>query len=1156
MTTDSTSIDLSGLLAKVRQAPAVSRMLEAISTRDATIIGVRDSAKPATIALIASEHDSATLVITSRDTRADELTEELRAWLGDAAQVLRFPERDVLPYERLASDPETIRDRLLALRAAAGDRRTVIVSSALALAQRTLPADAQNRALNLRIGQEMDVQDLLGHLSRMGYSVEPIVTLPGESSRRGGIVDIFSPAANDPVRVEFLGRQIESLRRFDPATQRSSGTIAETSIDPALEATSLDVSSLESLDYSRCTADVREQFEEDIANLKNGLDFRDREFYVPFLATSTLLDHLSPNALVLIDEEADIGQAVDEAVEDAERSRSELEEANELPAGLPEPLETWASLRGAIQDLPATIRLSRWTTGEHAPGELRLPFATTTTYGGQVRKLIDAIATHSSRNTVAIISQQAQRLAELASDEGLPATVSLSIPEDVPRLVIVQGSLSEGWKFEDDSVAIDLLTDSEIFGFTKQRRAPQRSRTNREAFLAELVPNSYVVHIDHGIARFSMLVRRTIDGTEREYLELHYAEGDKLYVPTDQLDRVSKYVGPSDREPRLTRLGSGDWQRSKRRVSKAVQVLAKDLLQLYSMREVVTGHAYQRDTPWQAELEASFPYVETPDQLAAIAAVKNDLESPRPMDRLVCGDVGYGKTEVAIRAAFKVVMEGKQAAILVPTTVLAQQHFRTFRERLAAFPTNVEVLSRFRSDADQQRIIEELALGKIDIIIGTHRLVQKDVRFKDLGLVVVDEEQRFGVAQKEHLKKMRQEVDVLTLSATPIPRTLYMALGEIRDMSTMETPPEQRLPIKTYVSEFDEHMVREAIIRETERGGQVYFVHNRVHNIEFIARKVREIVPEARVAIGHGQMDERELERTMADFTNGDIDVLVCTTIIESGLDIPNVNTIVINQADRLGLAQLYQLRGRVGRGAHRAYAYMLYDRRGRLTETAQQRLQTIFEATELGSGFQIAMRDLEIRGAGNLLGSEQSGFMASVGFELYVRLLSGAVERLRAIMRGEEPPPEDDAEIGINLPISAHIPAAYVPDVNMRLAVYQQLSAIDESAEIPLVEQELTDRFGKPPPVVQSLLFIAAIKALAISANVESIRSEGDVATIRLNDPDTATSDRLRATAPKGVQVGTAVLRLDLSEGWQDRLTDVLTQLAELRSDRRASSD
>ena len=869
---------------------------------------------------------------------------------------------------------------------------------------------------------------------------------------------------------------------------------------------------------------------------------------MPFLATSTLLDHLSSDALIIIDEEADISQVIDEAIEEADHSRIELEDAGELPGGLPHPLEDWSTIRQAIESSPSRLKLSRWATGENAPTEHRLPFSTPPAYGGQIRKLIAAVAATAADDSTAIVSEQAQRLAELAADEGLPATVRLSVPDEVPRVSILQGSLSEGWKLEDEGPSISVLTDTEIFGFTKQRRAPQRSRTNREAFLAELVPNSYVVHIDHGIARFSRLVRRTIEGTEREYLELHYAEGDRLFVPTDQLDRVSKYVGPSDREPRLTRLGSGDWQRSKRKVSKAVQALAKELLQLYSMREVVIGHQYSTDTPWQAELEASFPYVETPDQLAAIAAVKGDLESPRPMDRLVCGDVGYGKTEVAIRAAFKVVMEGRQAAVLVPTTVLAQQHFQTFRERLAAFPMTVEVLSRFRSDADQRRIIEELALGKVDIVIGTHRLIQKDVHFKNLGLVVIDEEQRFGVAHKEYLKRMRSEVDVLTLSATPIPRTLYMALGEIRDMSTMETPPEQRLPIKTYVSEFDDHLVHEAIVRETERGGQVYFVHNRVRSIEFIARKVRDLVPEARIAIAHGQMDERELERTMSDFTSGKLDVLVCTTIIESGLDIPNVNTIVINQADRLGLSQLYQLRGRVGRGAHRAYAYMLYDRRGRLTETAQERLQTIFEATELGSGFQIAMRDLEIRGAGNLLGAEQSGFMAAVGFDLYVRLLSGAVERMRAIMRGEAPPPEEEAEMAIDLPVSAHIPTAYVPDINMRLSLYQKLSAIGEPAEIDSIEQELTDRFGKPPPVVQSLLYVAAIKTLAARAGVESIRTEGEVATIRLNDPDAATSERLRETAPKGVQVGTALLHLDLTEAWQDRLTDVLTQLAELR--------
>ncbi|HSP54019.1 MAG TPA: transcription-repair coupling factor, partial [Dehalococcoidia bacterium] len=615
---------------------------------------------------------------------------------------------------------------------------------------------------------------------------------------------------------------------------------------------------------------------------------------------------------------------------------------------------------------------------------------------GQLRKLVNELAARAPADArVTVVSQQGQRLAELLAEEGAGAAVTERVTSEPARLNLVQGSLTEGWRYSDTGLTLSLMTDTEVFGFVKQRRVPARKAINREAFLAELTPGTHVVHIDHGIARFAGLIRMTVDGNEREYLELHYAEGDKLFVPTDQLDRVSRYIGPSDRMPRPTRLGSGDWQRAKARAKRAVAALAQELLVLYAAREVLPGHAFPPDNPWQAELEASFPYIETPDQAAAITAVKGDMETPRPMDRLVCGDVGYGKTEVAIRAAFKAVMDGRQVAVLVPTTVLAQQHFETFSERLAAFPVTVDVLSRFRSDAEQKQIVERLAEGGVDIIIGTHRLIQKDVSFKELGLIIIDEEQRFGVAHKEYLKKMRREVDALTLSATPIPRTLYMAMGGIRDMSTMETPPEERLPIKTYVSEFDDRLVREAISRELERGGQVYFVHNRVHNIEMIAEKVRDAVPEARVHIGHGQMDEKLLAHAMDDFTHGRTDVLVCTTIIESGLDIPNVNTIIINQADRLGLGQLYQLRGRVGRGAHRAYAYLMYDKRGRLTETARQRLQTIFEATELGAGFQIALRDLEIRGAGNLLGAEQSGYMAAIGFDLYVKLLSGAVERM-----------------------------------------------------------------------------------------------------------------------------------------------------------------
>jgi transcription-repair coupling factor (superfamily II helicase) len=583
-------------------------------------------------------------------------------------------------------------------------------------------------------------------------------------------------------------------------------------------------------------------------------------------------------------------------------------------------------------------------------------------------------------------------------------------------------------------------------------------------------------------------------------------------------------------------------------VRRAVQDLAKELLELYAAREALPGHAFSPDTPWQHELEASFPYVETPDQLAAMREVKLDMERPRPMDRLVCGDVGYGKTEVAVRAAFKAVADGAQVAVLVPTTVLAQQHFQTFSRRLAAFPVRVEMLSRFRSEREQREIVQGLADGSIDIVIGTHRLLQKDVRFKNLGLVIVDEEQRFGVAHKERLKQMRREVDVLTLTATPIPRTLHMALSGIRDMSTIETPPEDRLPIKTYVTQFDERVVREAIIREIERGGQVYFVHNRVHNIEQVARKVRELVPEAEVLVAHGQMPEEQLERTMLRFVAGDADVLVCTTIIESGLDIPNVNTIIINQADRLGLSQLYQLRGRVGRGAVRAYAYLLYDRGRALSEAAQKRLQAIFEATELGAGFQIAMRDLEIRGAGNLLGAEQSGHIAAVGFDLYVRMLGEAVRRLQAVQRGEQPEPGDAQRppVILDLPVSAFIPESYVPDLNVRLSVYQRMGEARTPEEVRALEEELKDRFGPPPRPVCELLFALTVRALARQARATAIQTEDGALVLRMEEGVDLRAAGL-APAP-GLAVGHRMARLDLrvlGERWREALVQALERLA-----------
>jgi transcription-repair coupling factor (superfamily II helicase) len=1145
-------MDLSALLPSIAGAPSLTRLAEAARDGRRLIVGLPDAAKAVTIATLARSLDGPLLVIVHREDRAEELADELTAWLGDREIIAPFPQRDTIPYERLAPDPESVRQRIQVLARLAQGEPIVVVASAMALAQKTLAPDQLPDAdLTLRAGATLSPESFLARLTALGYAVEPLVDSPGQASRRGGIIDVFPAQAERPVRIELLGRQVESLRSFDPASQRSTGPVESVALGPARElvlpADEQALLALAAVDISGCGDEVRARLEEELAMLREGAGFPADYFYVPFLSSATLLDHLPTDAAVILDEESDAAGALEEADGEAEAVREEAEGRGEIPRGLPLPQKPWRDLRAALETRSTVLRLSRWTSGEEE-GTLRLPFAPAPAYGGQLRRLVgDAVSQLREGRALVLVSQQAHRLAELFEEQGRPAAVT-ERPSPEGGLALVQGSLASGWRLADGDPDLSLVTDGEVFGFTKQRRRTPKRGISREAFLSELSPGDYVVHIDHGIGRFAGLVRMTVDENEREYLELRYAEGDKLFVPSDQVDRVSRYIGPSEHEPRLTRLGSGDWQRAKRRVRQAVQDMAQELLALYSARELVEGHAFSPDAPWQAELEASFPYIETEDQAAAIAEVKRDMERPRPMDRLVSGDVGYGKTEVAIRAAFKTVMDGRQVALLVPTTVLAQQHFQTFRERLAAFPLRVEMLSRFRSDAEQRQVVESLSEGAVDVVIGTHRLLQKDVAFKDLGLVIIDEEQRFGVSHKEHLKQMRRNVDVLTLSATPIPRTLYMALGGIRDMSTMETPPEERLPIKTYVSEFDDRLVREAVLREVERGGQVYFVHNRVHNIDMVATKVRDIVPEANVDIAHGQMNEHDLERAMIDFLRGHTDLLVCTTIIESGLDIPNVNTIIINQADKLGLAQLYQLRGRVGRGAHRAYAYLLYDRKGRLTDQARKRLQTIFEATELGAGFQIALRDLEIRGAGNLLGPEQSGYMAAVGFDLYCRMLANSTERLRAMMRGETPPPPSDGPaVAIELPLTAHLPQPYVPDLNQRLALYQRLSEVTEPQQVESIGQELIDRFGEPPPPARSLLYVALLRALGLRASVQSIITEGDEAVVRLAEGALVPREAMEARALRGVQVGRTLLRVALGRDWRRRLRETLETLGSL---------
>jgi transcription-repair coupling factor (superfamily II helicase) len=690
------------------------------------------------------------------------------------------------------------------------------------------------------------------------------------------------------------------------------------------------------------------------------------------------------------------------------------------------------------------------------------------------------------------------------------------------------------------------LTDKEIFGFVKERRLLKKRAVKRHKLLVDVKPGDYVVHIEHGIGLFTGITNINTGSTQKEYMVVSYAANDILYVPTDQIDRISRYIGSGEQGPALSRLGTQEWNRAKQKVKEEVEEIAQDLLELYAKRQIVPGHAFAPDTVWQRELEASFPYVETPDQIKVQEEVKEDMSQPRPMDRLVVGDVGYGKTEIAIRAAFKAVMDNKQVAVLVPTTVLAEQHYLTFKQRMGAFPIKIDVLSRFRSPREQKSVIEGISNGSIDICIGTHRLLQKDVIFKDLGLIIVDEEQRFGVSHKEHLKKLREQVDVLTLSATPIPRTLHMSLAGVRDMSVIETPPENRLPIKTYVAEYNDQLVREAILRELERNGQVFFVHNRVQGIAFIANKLKSLVPEAQIEVAHGQMPEEKLEQVMHNFQKGECNLLVCTTIIESGLDLPNVNTLIVNKADKFGLTQLYQLRGRIGRGSNLAYAYFLYEKEERLSPTAEKRLRTIFEATELGAGFGIAMKDLEIRGAGTLLGTRQSGSISAVGFSLYTQLLSQAVEEQKAKGAGslKEGRVLKRPETSVDLPLQSYLPDYYVSDIDLRLSLYQKLTGINSIEQAEDLAQELKDRFGALPVEVQNLIYAVKLKVFGMKSGIESISTNNHIVTIRLFAGLQFNRQKLLPFLRYGVKIGVSQLIINLKnlgKDWQKVLGDII---------------
>ncbi len=1068
----------------------------------------------------------------------DRVAEELGAWLGDPNAVVILEPRTSLAYERSELVADETAARVAALSAWRSGTARILVASVQALLQHTIaPEDLPAEPRVLRIGGRFRPEALLRELLALGYTPAPEVAGRGEFARRGGIVDVFPPSASLPVRIEFFGDEVDSLRAFDPTDQRTVGPLDETILLPASEFLAPHGGAAALRDrLGRAAAKLPERLAADLARFEAGstadpaagadgatiraLTVGDAaEIWAAQLAPATGFDHLDPSTLLVLDEPGEIAEAADFLWHQADERRAELIESGELTKDWPStylgPREwkirlvasrtlelTWESEIAEGAALAARGLSSGDPFGWHEP---QLPV----TRAAGIAAAVEAWQKDNAR--IVLASDQAPRLAELLDEAGHPVAV-VHTPEAPPpgAIAVVERSLNGGFAGGPDGLVF--VTDRELFGSVRVRRPKAMRRVVPRDILERLAPGDLVVHIDHGVARYERMLRRgnPAEGEDRDYLELTFAGTDKIFVPVEQITRISRYSGAE--HPTLSKLGGTEWLKTKQRVKKAVADLAEELLALYASRANAPGHAFSDDTPWQQEMEASFPYEETPDQLRAVIEVKLDMEAGRPMDRLVVGDVGYGKTEVALRAAFKAIQDGKQVAVLVPTTVLAAQHHQTFGQRFAAFPLKVRLMSRFVPAREQATTIDGLADGSVDLVIGTHRLLSKDVKFRDLGLVVVDEEQRFGVAAKERLKQLRREVDVLTLSATPIPRTLNLALAGVRDMSVIETPPEDRLPIQTRVAEASAGLVRDAILRELDRGGQVFYVHNRVETIEAQTEQLRRMLPGARFVVGHGQMAEGHLESVMITFSAGEADVLVCTTIIESGLDIPNANTIIIDRADTLGLAQLYQLRGRVGRSSRRAYAYLLYRRRERMSEEARKRLQAIFNASELGAGFQIALADLEIRGAGNILGGEQSGHMAAVGFDLYSRLLADAVEERKAL-REDRPPRVERPQTVLDLPVEAHLPDVYVPEEAQKLELYRRLARARTAGDLAEFRQELTDRFGPMPAPVVRLVEVAELRLTAEAAGVASMSREDGQLVVRFGEGMTrATAMRLLA--------------------------------------------
>ncbi|MDB2108039.1 transcription-repair coupling factor [Clostridium paraputrificum] len=1082
------------------------------------IEGLSESGKSYVINGIYEVSDKPVVIITNSDMEAKNLYEDLNLYLSN---VYYFPAKEIVFYNVDAISGDLRWARLNVIKEILSNNKNIIVTSIDAFAARYTPKNLFiTHTVSINVGDEVDFKELSKILVEAGYDRVDVVEGKGEFSLRGGLLDLFPTNSIYPYRIELFGDEIDSIRTFNTESQRSIEKVNSIEVFPAKEIIIDD----EIIDYA--LNNIKEELELTLKNNKDkerGIklntvisknleelreihDFETIDSYLPlfYKKSESLFDYLEDYIFVLDDKVRSLGKLDSTYLEFNENYSIFLQRGDILPSQGKLLLEKEELIE--LLEEKINITMDAINKGGEFLSPIRkieINSAILHHYQGQLDLLIEDILKKKKDGYRTVILSgtrvRGERLVSTLRERGIESSYRDNIESiALGEVVITFGNLLKG--FECPKYRTCVISDKEVFGEAKRKLSKTKSKSkgvSKIKSFAELKPGDYVVHVNHGIGVYKGIKQIEVSGHKRDYLDIVYDKGDKLYVPVDQLDLVQKYIGSEGKSPKVNKLGGAEWQKAKSKVKKSINEIAEDLVKLYAARASVKGYKYSKDTEWQMQFEDEFPFQETPDQLSSIEEIKKDMESDKPMDRLLCGDVGYGKTEVALRAAFKAVMEGKQVAFLVPTTILAEQHYKNMIKRFSDFPIKIDMISRFRTAKEQKSTLQSVKEGNVDILVGTHRLVSKDIVFKDLGLLIVDEEQRFGVAQKEKIKNLKKNVDVLTLSATPIPRTLHMSLTGVRDISVIETPPEERYPIQTYVVEQNDQLIRDAIMREIGRGGQVYFVYNRVEDIEKIANYIKNLVPESRVGIAHGQMTERQLEKEMLDFMANEYNVLVCTTIIETGIDIQNVNTIIIYDADKMGLSQLYQLRGRVGRSNRIAYAYLLYTKDKVLTEVAEKRLKALKDFTELGSGFKIAMRDLEIRGAGNMMGSAQHGHMAAIGYDLYCRMLEDTVKLIKGDI-DKEP-----IETTVDLKVDAYIPSSYIEDEMQKIEVYKKIAAIESIDEYMDIKEELEDRYSDIPDPVYNLMDIAYIKSRAKLLSIEEIKESGNDVIFRFQAGD-----------------------------------------------------